>query len=411
MKAQRKDVKTDDTHITVRLKKGGAGKGQSRFEVLISRAAYPSGPRAKTHQWNMAEVVDTIFTNAAKLEAADKQLLDTTFPDRTQQQIILEILDRGEAQLSEHDRSEQTAHQSDYFAQVAAAVAASAVAYPEVGGGAGDDGAASSKAKKKKSGAAAAAEDASTTTAAAAAAGAGAGPRLARFEAEIMERELKNIKFKPLGAAATLDDDVNAAFVALVRKCDDFKVFRDQHIWVFHSEKQQDTQDALSALATYCGRKPWKIIKTVTTDKTTGAQQVTVLVDGSLGTKPSKFKFPAGCTVTSQDKTHVPTSDDDNLALSAPPIAAAPVKVASQPAAAAAAVAAAPAGAAPAAAEADKPAPKKAGGKASAQQKQEATKTKSLADDLAALAKHGASSSSDDDDDAPKMQVKKGKKK
>ena len=135
MKNQRKDISSNQNYVTVRLKKAGI-----RFEILINRSAYhqyhhqdnnKSNNNKKEVQDNnddtilKKEIVDEVFTNAAKLVPADKNEIDKAFPDlkNDKQKIIFHILSRGEAQLSEVDRAEHTAAQTEYFSKVAGEVA------------------------------------------------------------------------------------------------------------------------------------------------------------------------------------------------------------------------------------------------------------------------------------------------
>lgn len=505
MKAQRKDVNTASTHITVRLKKGGAGKGQTRFEVLINRSAYPTGAAAnkkEQHVWDMKEVVDEVFTNAAKLEPADKSTLEACFPNKSKKEIITEILDRGEAQTSEVDRAEHTVAQTEYFTKVAAAVSevalmeervaeagggeggliptpasasssssatsagAAAATVASTGDGAGGAGTKSKKdkekstSKKEKETASSAPEPATKATAASTTVVGVVDRTKAKYvhvTKEIVEREMKNARFRiiPGGEAkVTMDEQVNAAFLALSKNTATVKIIRDQHLWVIDAKKPQDAQDSIVVVEQTCGKKPHKILKQ-TTDKA-GNTSITLLLPAEI----KSLKLPAGVDSSCKQATHVPTSDDDDLSKFVPIVSNVVKTVASAPATAATTTAAATATAtAPTKDgknnknnnsnknndddsdsdnEGNKKGSRKSGKKASSssnnnksaaaggskkdESEQQHVKGKggSLENDLAALAKKnlkkgGGGSDSDDsdssEDSAPKMMVNKKKKK
>jgi ribosome maturation protein Sdo1 len=434
MKGQRKEVNTASTHIAIRLKKGGAGKGQTRFEVLINRSAYPVGAaKKKDHNWDMKEIVDEVFTNSAKLEPADKNLLDQCFPNKTKKEVILEILEKGEAQTSEVDRVQETAAQTEYFSQVAAAVTAAALMQEEStvvenpSTAAVASAAAESKqdisnvAKKGKKGNKDKAEEEQQPAPVAVAATKtntkSNEPKFVHVGKDVIEREMKNARFKLLPGAqdkVSLDEQVNAAFLALSKNAT-IKIIRDQRIMIVDCEKQQAAQDFLHSFEEVAGKKPWKVLKTVT-DKN-GNQNITILFSADI--KYTQYaQKPAGVTTSIQPKTHIPTSEEDDLSRFVP-VATNTVKV----------VASAPAATAAAAKKEDeekdnndkKGGKDKKGGGAAKKKDETATASSkgkggggSLEDELAAITKkkggNDDDSESSSDDDAPKMMVKKGKK-
>lgn len=451
MKAQRKDVDTAKTHVAVRLKKGGANRSAMRFEVLIKRESYkPVAQRGKDFKWTdlpTGDIVQEVFANSAKLETADKSDLDACFPDKTKAEIIAEILDRGELQVSDVDRSEHTVSATEYYTKVATLIASRALGVPKAeeqddaaaaaAGGAAAAAAAAKKNKKKTH------SDSSDAPAS----------RVIHYDAAIIERELKNVKWKPIQPAkgqpaVDIEDDVNSGFLALAKKSDLEGLLRDSRVWNIDTKKAADAQEFLAALAATAKQRPYKVLRCVT-DKS-GGQQLSILVDAEI----TQVKFDAaakdGFDMVRVTKPHMPASQEENLAFFVPTAPAATAKVASQPAAAAASSSAAAAAAAAAssgdkknsggkkvadpfddeddhvpaggskqpggkkaggkkapqeaAAPASAPAPKKGGGAA-------ATKVKGggdLADELAKLGKKNDDDSSSDDD-KPKMQVKRKK--
>lgn len=443
MKGQRKEVNTATTHIAIRLKKGGAGKGQTRFEVLINRSAYPGAAAAKKKEqvWDMKEIVDEIFTNSAKLEPADKNLLDQCFPNKTKKEIILEILEKGEAQTSEVDRAQESHAQTEYYSQVAAAVANAAlmqeeqsVAAPAAAAAKGSAAAAPATAaepeetggkKGKKSKDKKDKEEQETTPppqpAPAAANTAAVKLKWTHVSKDIVEREMKNARFKLIPGGAdkvSLDEQVNAAFLALSKNAATIKIIRDQRIMVAECEKQQDAQDLLHSLEEAAGKKPWKVLKTVTDKK--GTQTLTILCSADIAKVDKLGKNSA--KVALQKETHIPTSEDDDLSRFVPEAPTTVKTVASAPAAAAAATK--EDGGEGGKKGGKKEDDKKEGKKGKKAGKEEVGKTApaSLEDELAALTKKGgkkggkkdddesSSSGSESEDEAPKMMVNKKKR-
>lgn len=441
MKAQRKEADTAKTHVTIRLKKGG-----SRFECLIKRDSYVAlGDREKGTKASdffaslpVSDIVQEVFANSAKLEPADKYVLEKVFEGKDKTAIIMEILERGELIVSDVDRSEHTVAASEYFTKVATLVSHRALGVPPkeeedasaVAAAAASAASSGAAAKKKKAKSKGDDDDAAAASGGAAAAAAGGAVRLQHYTADVIERELKNVKWKPIVSKTHVDieDDVNAAFLALAKKSDALEgLMRDARLWTIDAKAAADAQTLLSNIAAACGKRPYKVLTQSKPDKS-GGQQLAVLVDFEVTpASVSGAVSREGLSFAVAPKTHVPKTEDENLAFFVPAAPVATTKVTSQPAAAGAAAAAAAASNSVAGPEEEDSAKgaKKAGGKkakaaetaaaaaaavpapAAKKAAGPAKKGNSLEDELAALGKGGSDS---DSDDAPKMQAKKKKK-
>lgn len=106
----------------VRLKKGG-----KRFEIACYKNKVVEFRSGITKDINEVLQTDTIFTNVSKGHVAKKEELVSSFESKDQKFIILEILSKGEMQISTKERE----HQSESLRKDIAAIVADKCVNPQ----------------------------------------------------------------------------------------------------------------------------------------------------------------------------------------------------------------------------------------------------------------------------------------
>mmetsp|Transcript_27126 Transcript_27126/g.31299 ORF Transcript_27126/g.31299 Transcript_27126/m.31299 type:complete len:391 (+) Transcript_27126:61-1233(+) len=189
-----KDKAKDKNVVHARLKRMGA-----RFELSLFRDKIPTRQQllSSSFQPNWLEILaaQAVFSNAAKGEVADKNELSKAFPDMTNEAIYRQILEKGEVLATLEDRNEHLAEDKQGFAKLAALIADMTHVRPS-----------KDESTKKSTGK--------------------HGPRLERYTAADIERELKNVRFKPSDASASLREHAIEAIHA-IHMADNIPILRD----------------------------------------------------------------------------------------------------------------------------------------------------------------------------------------
>lgn len=329
-----KDRAKEKNVVHFRLKKGG-----KRFEVSVLKDKLPTKEELKSKTaatdilWDLVLANRAVFSNAAKAEIAKKSDLDTAFENLTEDEIIVQILLKGEMLLNQEDRAEHTHESLGHLHAVSERIAAMIFARPTE-----ED---LKNLAAKKSG----------------------KLRLLHYTAEEVERELKNVKFKPL--CTELKDQAVEGIVAVANGVM-LPTLRDQTlVTIVPSAEGQSVKDLAAQLATY---KPG-YLKVVEAKKNC----VVAVVDPELPEQMAGvFK------IESAEVQHIPKGPADDLTMELPARSAAP------PAATAGKEAKKPA---------EKPSAKKTAKKDDDEEEVKGSKTHSLEAELAAL----KADSSDDD--------------
>lgn len=85
----------------IRLKKGG-----KKFEIACYKNKAINWRNKQEHDINEVLQIDKIFINVSKGEIAKSKDLQKAFGDLTEEEIVKEILNKGELQVSELERDD-----------------------------------------------------------------------------------------------------------------------------------------------------------------------------------------------------------------------------------------------------------------------------------------------------------------
>lgn len=306
-----KEKAKDKNTTIVRLKREGL-----RFELSCHRDHIPSkatlaDPKAHI-DFDEVLVNDAIFANAAKSEVAKPADVEKAFKDvpntsegKDTRAVMRFILTKGEVLKSQEDRTEEMEGALALMAKVAQKVAASTHVFPTEAVAKFVDG--GRKNPEKLS-----------------------GLRLERYAAADIERELKNIKFRPANGAGLDDAAADAIHALWASKA--LPILRDAFLVTVVPEGSATAATVQAAAA----QLPHGFVKVVASS----AKETRLLIDASVKNLLPKGHFGDAIVEVSKE-IFVPRLDNDELASVAPGTAVAhPPAAHGGPKAAAAAAAA-----------------------------------------------------------------------
>ena len=208
--------KAKDKNVTyARLKRAGM-----RFELSLYRDKIPNKADITTpnfaYKWVEMLVAPIVFSNAAKSEPAEKKDITTAFPEMSEQDIWKMIFEKGEVVQTQEDRVDHVAEDKSNVAKIAATIAAHSHVLPVSALNTFHE----TKSDKELS-----------------------KLRLERYSTADIERELKNIRFKPLATSVCSQDTVTDA-IAAIRTAGNIPILRDQHVCIIRTVKDSGTSIA-----------------------------------------------------------------------------------------------------------------------------------------------------------------------
>lgn len=259
-----------------------------RLELSLFRDKIPSEAerKAKNFQWNLDEVLMTriIFTNAAKNEPAKEADLQKAFHDPThdpktkvkplsEEEMILRILEEGSLVASQEDRVTATVEEGKGLQHIAVIISKICFSIPE-------EDAADKKARKKATGAV----------------------KLDRFASDVIERELKNSRFKITTQKS--ENDIVRDAIRAIRVGTDLKLYRDGRLLTLTAESDE-SKSLIIPEFTKLGCPCWRLIDS-------SGRTFKIVADGAWVDEQrlSKLSF---CELDVAKEIYLPKGENDDL--------------------------------------------------------------------------------------------------